>query len=721
MEETAMRLRTFTAAVVALILLLIPDGAVQANSKSFGFVEVITEEPEGLATEFYPLNENEAMYFTVHDGVVQGESTIQLDEMDVIVQIKDEPLSLLRRRRGVAIASAAVELERVHDLVKSEIVRLEGEVRRAKRVSPRPSQQIIKRQYQYVFNGLAARVSKETIQQIEKLPQVKQVWTDGIVRASLSESVPLIRANQVWNSLGVTGHGITVAIIDTGIDYTHHDLGECFGKGCKVIGGYDFVNRDNNPMDDHGHGTHVAGIVAANGMIKGVAPDANLMAFKVLDRYGRGMTSDVIAGIERAVDPDGNPATDDGAHVINLSLGGSGHPDDPLCQAVDNAVAAGVVVAVAAGNSGPSYETLESPGVARQAITVGASDKNNRIASFSSRGPAPITYQIKPEVLAPGVGITSTVPSGACSLCNSSGYQSLSGTSMATPHVAGTAALLLARFPIWTPEQVKEALMEQSISLLLNVYSQGSGRIDAYASATLLAIGSPGNLSLGLDDLSQPVFSVQKTLNLTNLSTFSQTYGLSVQGGFDNRIMAKITPATLTLAPGQTGSFTFDLKLNNSEVPNVTNPPNAYEGNVVVKGGGETLAIPFTFIKSPILEVTFDEEPWMLNVHNRVNASWNISYPGLSRALLLPADVYDVIALFKDITTRVIREDVGVETKTTLKISKGEAVYPLTTVFDPKHGNFHLQTQNHRIRWNHRVFLPFNDFPFFPGEQCLSL
>jgi subtilisin family serine protease len=146
-----------------------------------------------------------------------------------------------------------------------------------------------------------------------------------------------------------------------------------------------------------------------------------------------GSYSAVNAGIERAVDPDGNPATDDGAHVINMSLGGGGNPDDPVCQATDNAVAAGVVVAVAAGNSGSGYQTLGSPGMARQALTVGATDKSDKIAYFSSRGPAPFTLQIKPEITAPGVAITSTVPRGSCSLCDASGYKALNGTSMATP------------------------------------------------------------------------------------------------------------------------------------------------------------------------------------------------------------------------------------------------------------------------------------------------
>ena len=149
------------------------------------------------------------------------------------------------------------------------------------------------------------------------------------------DSVPLIGADQVWTILDsygqpVTGQGIRVAIIDTGIDYTHADLGECFGPDCKVVDGYDFHSGDAGPWDDYGHCTHVAGIVAANGTIKGVAPDVSLYAYNVLGSTGGGYASNIIAAIERATDPDQDPATDDAVDVISMSLGRSGNPDDAM-------------------------------------------------------------------------------------------------------------------------------------------------------------------------------------------------------------------------------------------------------------------------------------------------------------------------------------------------------------------------------------------------------
>ena len=198
------------------------------------------------------------------------------------------------------------------------------------------------REYRYLLNGLSVKAKANQIKAILADPRVKAVYPDRQVRACLTESVPFIGAHEIWNGNGpegvaARGEGMVVAIIDTGIDYTHPDLGGGLGPEHKVMGGYDFIEDDEDPMDDHGHGTHVAGIVAANGEVAGVAPEARLLAYKVLDFTGRGTQSDIIAGIERAADPDGDPFTDDAPHVINLSLGGFGDANDPQSQAVNEA------------------------------------------------------------------------------------------------------------------------------------------------------------------------------------------------------------------------------------------------------------------------------------------------------------------------------------------------------------------------------------------------
>ena len=385
--------------------------------------------------------------------------------------------------------------------------------------------------FRRVFNGVAVDVTAEAIKAIRALPYVEAVYPDVKVHAVLLDSVPLIRANQVWSQQGVTGLGVRVAILDTGIGYTHPDLGGCLGPACKVVGGYDFINNDNNPRDDHGHGTHVAGIVAANGVVKGVAPDARLLAYKVLDASGSGPSSTVIAGIDDAVDPDGNPATNDGARVINLSLSGFGDPDDPMSQAVDNAAALGITVVVAAGNSGPGEQSIGSPGTARRAITVGATDKFDNPASFSSRGPVIWNNGaiLKPDIVAPGVAICSTrwASSWAGAECIDSVHVALSGTSMATPHVAGVAALLLQKNPSWTPANVKAALRSTALNLTQPKTMQGYGRVRALRAIQL--DHAPPIASLITSGTLTSVVDIKGTATSPTL----QSYTLSIGKGLD--------------------------------------------------------------------------------------------------------------------------------------------------------------------------------------------
>ncbi len=193
-----------------------------------------------------------------------------------------------------------------------------------------------RRSFEAAFNGLALTVPREATTTLATLPYVAKVhpdllvthggWTeDSTPTAYDNDTNRIIGADQVHLLHQLTGTGVTIAIIDSGVDYRHPDLGGGFGPSYRVIGGYDFVNDDADPMDDDGHGTHVAGIAAGNGpFLMGVAPNANLLAYKVLDAEGFGQQSGILAGIERALDPDQDPKTDDAADVINLSLGGLG-------------------------------------------------------------------------------------------------------------------------------------------------------------------------------------------------------------------------------------------------------------------------------------------------------------------------------------------------------------------------------------------------------------
>jgi len=296
----------------------------------------------------------------------------------------------------------------------------------------------------------------------------------------LDESTAQISAPEVWN-VGYDGSGVTVAVIDTGIDASHPDL-----KG-KVIGWKDFVNNKTTPYDDNGHGTHVAGIIAStgaasDGKYKGVAPGAKLVGVKVLSAEGSGSVSTIIAGVDWVIQHKDKY----NIKVINLSLGGSESSDgtDALSQEVDKAWEDGIVVCVAAGNSGPDTYTIGSPAAAPDVITVGAVDKNDVITSFSSRGPT-ADGRLKPEVVAPGNWIISDRAAGTQLTNELVGqyYVAAPGTSMATPHVSGAVALLREAHPDWTPDKIKyvlEITADVVNASAIAGIAYGAGRINVY-------------------------------------------------------------------------------------------------------------------------------------------------------------------------------------------------------------------------------------------------
>ncbi|MEP6515012.1 S8 family peptidase [Microcoleus vaginatus] len=271
-------------------------------------------------------------------------------------------------------------------------------------------------------------------------------------------ALDVIHAPEVWNQ-NITGNGIVVAVVDSGVDYTHPDLndniwrnaGEIAGNGIDDdrngyiddIRGWDFVASDNNPMDQDfdGHGTHIAGAIAAQRNdfgITGVAPNAKIMPVRVLDTFGYGELNNVAAGIRYAAD--------NGANVINLSLGNEFYPSNLVNDAIEYANNKGSVVVIAAGNSGVDQPDYPARNADRLGIAVGSIDINGRMPDTSNRaGSTPLDY-----VVAPGVDIYSTTPYST--------YDTLTGTSMATPQVAGVAALVLNANPTLTPAQVEQIL-----------------------------------------------------------------------------------------------------------------------------------------------------------------------------------------------------------------------------------------------------------------------
>ena len=826
------------------------------------------------------------------------------DQQEYLVEFKEQPL-VVRQQELIRTDAVAYEQEK-QALLHSYRERLSGEHREVvlssgARQRPLLGDPQIKQEYVTSFNGvLIANVDRRTLRTLEEHPSVQRVTPNRKVTAFLQESIPQISAERVWQE-GYRGANVTIAIIDTGVDYTHPDLGGCYGNNvplspCKVSGGYDFVNDDADPMDDQGHGTHVAATAAGgrfmdapstpsvspsltrvinvgssvmvletnitDGFIRlpllyanasgtfvgigspddglstsptsfvlfnesrddyfvashhsgtssssyvlsasvstqgsileveivnevtrqtwcdrmivgqtctignasfiissitrvdgrgtvgftagpdvsfntlytregleialpyavtslatpldvspgalyfsdtpslwpqghngdsfylsiteasvtgligqgyrfnmtlsstlegavevseildnnpalmrydevserlvgitpsgvtrlsrirdsslrrsaliehpftlsspsfiGVAPDAHIIAYKVLDSSGSGSSSNIISAIERAVDPNGDGDSSDHLDILSMSLGGGGDPDDPMSIAVDNAVRAGVVAVIAAGNSGPRSQTIGSPGTARKAITVGAVDKKDTLAYFSSRGPVIWSGGVlhKPEVVAPGVSICAAQWENAFSgrECTDGAHAAISGTSMATPHVAGLAALLKGKYPALSAEQIRSLIISTADDLGYSLDLQGVGRINAVSALNASVTFDVSLIDFGKLPHGETSFS--QNITLTNLGSSAIALSFVIQNasnGVQNISVVTSDTSVLTLAPGQNQTITLTL----------TDPllyEGLFEGKLLFSTADRTYTVPYTFARLSELFVRF--------------------------------------------------------------------------------------------------------------------
>ncbi|MED1740511.1 S8 family serine peptidase [Bacillus swezeyi] len=662
---------------------------------------------------------------------IYGDIDVTSDKQTtVIVELKEESLAEAKAE-GKKQTKASLKAER--SKVKNKA---EKTIKKAK----------IKREYDRVFSGFSMKLPASEIPKLLAVKEVKAVYPNATYKPDsikgkdvtlaadafypqMDKSAPYIGADQAWKS-GYTGKGIKVAVIDTGVDYTHPDLKKNFGP----YKGYDFVDNDYDPQetptgDPRGestdHGTHVAGTIAANGQIKGVAPEATLLAYRVLGPGGSGTTENVIAGIEKAVA--------DGAKVMNLSLGNSlNSPDYATSIALDWAMSEGVAAVTSNGNSGPENWTVGSPGTSREAISVGASQLpyneyavkfasystakvmgydeekdvqalNNQevelveagigqaddfegkdvrgkiaviqrggipfvdkaehaknagaigaviynnvsgeieanvagmavptvklskeegeelvqqmkagkhtavfsfhlekelgetIASFSSRGPVMDTWMIKPDVSAPGVNIVSTIPTHDPK--NPHGYGSKQGTSMASPHVAGTAAILKQAKPEWTPEQMKAVLMNTAEKLTdengkpFPHSAQGAGSIRIMDALKTSSIVSPGSHSFGTFMKDKGKQTKKQSFTIENLSSYRKAYQLEYS--FKGQGISVKGTERVVIPAKKTGKATAKVTVNSAKTKAGT-----YEGTVYVREGGRKVAeIPtLLIVKEP--------------------------------------------------------------------------------------------------------------------------
>jgi serine protease AprX len=368
-----------------------------------------------------------------------------------------------------------------------------------------------------ILTARAARLPNLAVPLLAASPIVQRIALDRLMLGSTERTSATVGADIVRQQLGYDGEGIGVAVIDSGVTAWHNDLADPNAPTTQRVDQFvDFVGGQTQPYDDYGHGTHVAGIIAGNGADSngartGIAPRARLVVLKVLDAAGRGRISDVIAAIDYAV----AHKSEFGIRVLNMSIGAGvyeSYNTDLLTLAAKRAVEEGLVVIAAAGNHGRNDEgftqqgAISAPGNAPWVITVGAashmgttSRADDTIATFSSRGPTAHDHAAKPDLVAPGVGIYSLSSPGSTMYDRWQAYLlpgaehapympylSLSGTSQASPVVAGTVALMLQANPSLTPNAVK-AILQYTAEMYdgHSFLAQGAGFLNARGAVDL--------------------------------------------------------------------------------------------------------------------------------------------------------------------------------------------------------------------------------------------
>ncbi len=570
----------------------------------------------------------------------------------------------------------------------------------------------IRHTFNQALNGFSVIGKQSALQSLQKIESVSSVSPVNTYHVHSDDNIKLIgginaRGYYDRDNQRLTGKGVKVGVIDTGIDYNHPDLRRSYG------GGHDLVDNDKDPMETKAaggqgtlHGTHVAGIIAANGRIQGVAPEATIIAYRALGPGGSGTTEQVIAAIEQAIK--------DKVDVLNLSLGNNVNgPDLPISMALNKAVEKGITAVTSSGNSGPNIWTVGSPGTAAKAISVGAStptmkvpflsiggreirldllqgskdwefdrsfelvdgglghpeelknakgkmvlvergeltftdkavhameagaegiiifnntkgrffgnldsgvpipvaalskeegeelkkninegrllartniiEERDILADFSSRGPVTSTWEIKPDVVAPGVAINSTIPGG---------YLPLQGTSMAAPHVAGACAILKQAHPEWGPERIKAVLMNTA-KLLMNTegktyrtYEQGAGRIQLDQALRAETLVLPASLQFGKFQIADRLHEHSSFIAVENISEKTQTYSFSVP--YKAQGINWEMPMTFQLNPGDKKK----VEIKMSADPTLLKK-KIYDGYLLMKAGAESIRIPYLYV-----------------------------------------------------------------------------------------------------------------------------
>jgi hypothetical protein len=482
----------------------------------------------------------------------------------------------------------------------------------------------------WIFNGLAVTSDRETLLELAARPEVKLIRADhkryledegdgigddgsSFIPYPLSPApfpvewnIARIRADLVWNALDIDGSGVVAANMDTGVDSQHPALLTKYRnyspQGLHVHPGNWFCATDEGysyPGDGHGHGTHTMGTIVGDGGI-GVAPGARWIAVKVFHNQGYTYDSWIHAGFQWLLDPDGDPATNDAPDVVNNSWGSDYGADQTFLPDVQALRAANILPVFSAGNAGPYRGTVGSPASFSESFAVGATDTDDLIASFSSRGPSP-WGETKPDVSAPGTKVRSSAPGG--------GYAEKQGTSMAVPHVTGLAALLFQAQPGLSLSAAEQAMTSNAVPLGDPIPNNdyGWGRIDAYNA--VLSVGSAGVLSGVVRDAAggtpingATVTAVNRDTGLPaqTTTTADGSYALGLAPGrYDATADAfgydPLTEWAIDIVTGTTTTQDFSL---------TAKPTGTLTGQVTEEGSGAPLAATVTVLNTPVTITT---------------------------------------------------------------------------------------------------------------------
>jgi len=466
---------TIPGGEVTSVIILTPEieEEISSNPKNEGSDSLIVNSPIEIEKDKFTIPNNEKPK-TVIDKPTTIFSSPNV-EKDVYTALKSNDLTMVI----VKLDDSNLDLSSIESIRESVNENQEE-------VLSELSEKDFKIKFRYnVVNGFAGEVTKEGLKVLSENPLVESIYSEKILHTTLQESVPIINADDVWNIQGtsgnITGQGQVVCVIDSGIDYTHPDLGGCIGPGCKVLDGIDFINNDNDPMDDNSHGTHVAGIVAANGGIKGVAPDAKLLAVKVCDSSTSCTGSAMIAGTDWCV----NNVYNYNVSVLTMSIGDHGEYNQNNCptwmdSSINMANSFNLPITISSGNEGHK-NGISYPACSSNATSVGMTYDEN-LGSQNLGSCTDSTTDVDKvvcrsntgsilDLMAPGFRINSTVLNG-----NYDGYW---GTSMATPHVAGTIALMKQLNSGMTPDTIEAKLKSTGVPVIDNGNGLTFPRIDS--------------------------------------------------------------------------------------------------------------------------------------------------------------------------------------------------------------------------------------------------